>query len=381
MSYISETTSRDEFLAEKGVRSRQVAKVALNQFDIFTKNRYGVLGDSLILDIKSTKIYEKSYTVLNQFAMWLGEDHPEISVPMGKSSRPMKPRLPRTIYSYLVVIKAYFEEFGGLEINDRRFKKRVKFPKRINAELEPLTHEDIRLICDVASADRKSLYMILKDTGMRVGEAVQLIKSDIDITKTPIEIKIRAETTKTRTPRTVFVTSETSPMLKNRLKYLKNSELVFATNKDPQKAVRNETLMFKYYREKTGMTEKYSHNQRHKKNIHSIRAFTCTQIADVHGEEFAHGYIGHSKYMGMYVRRKDKLPLMFQKCENNLMIYESKLVVDQDERVEKLEEQQKQAKMDMISLLNIMTQLADVKTENTRKEFEIKQLQKILKNS
>ena len=380
MSYIPDTTSRDEFLAERGIRSRQLAKVALNQFDIFSKQKYGIDGDTLILDIKKTDVSEKSYTALNQFSMWLNEDHLEISVPMGKSSRPMTARMPRTIYGYLIVLKAYFEEFGGIEINDRRFKKRVKQQKRVSVDLEPFTHDEIRLICDIASSERKTLYMTLKDTGMRVGEAIQLIKSDIDITKKPIEINIRAETTKTRKGRTTFVTSETTHMLINRLKKLNDDELVFATNNDPIKAVRNETLMFKYYREKSGMTEKYSHNQRHKKNIHSFRAFACTQIAEVHGEEFAHGYIGHSKYMEMYIRRKEKLPHMFKQCENNLMIYESIVVVDQDERVKKLEEQQQKSRLDMIALTNIMSELSEIKANNAKKELEIKQLQNLLEN-
>ena len=378
MSYVPDTTSRSEFLRERSVRSQQLAKVALNQFDIFSKTKYGVDGDTLILDVKKSGVPEKSYTVLNQFSMWLNEDHLEISVPMGKSSRPMTARMPRTIYGYLIVLKAYFEEFGGVEINDRRFKKRVKQQKRINVDLEPFTHAEIRLVCDIASSDRKILYMTLKDTGMRVGEAIQLIKSDIDTVKNPIEIHIRAETTKTRKSRTVFVTSETCPMLINRLKKLNDSDLVFATNDDPQKAVRNETLMFKYYRNKSGMTEKYSHNGRHKKNIHSFRAFACTQIAEVHGEEFAHGYIGHSKYMEMYIRRKEKLPQMFKQCENNLMLYESVIVVEQDDRVKKLEEQQEKSRLDMISLTNIMTQLADMKSDSVRKDLEIKQIQSML---
>ena len=318
MSYVPDTLSKAEFLAEKNTRSRQVAQVALNQFDIFCQKQYGVPRDTVICDIRSTGVTEKVYTILNQFSQWLSEDHLEISIKMGKSSRPMTKRMPRTIYSYIVVLRSYFEEFGGIELNDRRFKKRVKIPKKITVDLEPFTHQEIRLICDIASPERKVLYMTLKDTGMRVGEATQLIKSDIDVTVNPIEIYIRVETTKTKQARTAFVSSETSHMLKNKLNQLQNDETVFATNSDPIKAVRNETLMFKYYREKAGMTEKYSHNDRFKKNIHSFRAFACTQVAEVHGEEFAHGYIGHTKYLAMYIRRKEKLPQMFKQCEPKL---------------------------------------------------------------
>ena len=99
-------------------------QAALHQFNIFCNNQYEKNRDILIQDIKSTGIFEKLYTVLNQFSMWLSEDHLEISVQMGKSLRPMTKRMSRTIYSYLVVLKSYFEKFGGIEINDRRFKKK-----------------------------------------------------------------------------------------------------------------------------------------------------------------------------------------------------------------------------------------------------------------
>ena len=379
MSYIPDNTSRKEFLAERNTRSRQVAQVTLNQFDTFCNQQYGKDGDTVILDIKKSGVLEKSYTVMNQFSMWLSVDHLDLSIKMGVSSRPMVKRMPRTIYSYMVVMKSYFEEFGGIEINDRRFKKRVKLPRRITVEQEPFTHSEIRLICDIASSERKVLYLTLKDTGMRVGEATQLVKSDIDVTTNPIEINIRPETTKTKLPRTVYVSSETSHMLKNRLNQINNDDSVFATNSDPIKAVRNETLMFRYYRKKAGLDEKYSHNGRHKKNIHSFRAFACTQIADVHGDEFAHGYIGHAKYLAMYIRRgKEKIAQMFKACEAKLMLYETIEVIDSDQRVKDLERQTEKNQLGLIKIEQILEEVSELKIKYAQKEMEIQQLRKSL---
>jgi hypothetical protein len=69
---------------------------------------------------------------------------------------------------------------------------------------------------------------------------------------------------------------------------------------------------------------------------------------------------------------------MIKRCAPKLMIYESVEVVDQDERVKKLEEQQQQSRIDMIALTNIMTQLADIKADSARKDLEIRQLQNML---
>lgn len=62
------------------------------------------------------------------------------------------------------------------------------------------------------------------------------------------------------------------------------------------------------------------------------------------------------------------------------MIYERIEVIDQDERVKKLEEKQEQSRIDMIALTNIMTQLADIRADNARKDLEIKQLQNMIEN-
>jgi hypothetical protein len=195
-----------------------------------------------------------------------------------------------------------------------------------------------------------------------------------------MEIHIRPETTKTKQGRTAFISSETSHMLKNKLKSLSDETLVFATNPDPIKSVRNETLMFKYYRKKTGMTEKYSHNGRHKKNIHSLRAFACTQVAEVHGEEFAHGYIGHTKHLPMYIRRKDKLPQMFKQCEPKLTLYDTIEVVASDDRVGNLEKELEKTNQGMTTLSSLYKELFEIQKNSMEKDHQIKELEMVLKS-
>ena len=129
-------------------------------------------------------------------------------------------------------------------------------------------------------------------------------------------------------------------MLRKRLDKIQDNDLVFGKNENPKKAVVNEMMIFKWYRDKLGMNDRYESNNRHKKNLHSLRAFTSTQIADVHGEEFAHGFIGHSKYLGQYIRRKEKIPEMYKRVENKLMIYEQEIIVENTEsEVELLKKQ------------------------------------------
>jgi len=109
-----------------------------------------------------------------------------------------------------------------------------------------------------------------------------------------------------------------------------------------------------------------------------VGSFTATQCAEAVDESFGHGIIGHKKYLSQYIRNQDRLAEKYLRAESSLMIYETIEVVDQDERVKKLEKQQQQSRIDMIALTNIMTQLADIKADNARKDLEIKQLQHMI---
>lgn len=393
MSYLQSRITIEQYLNSITNRSKKnhVGSI-LNTFNIFCNQKYNKSSQQILDDlsdeIRKTYSNDKVYVLFNQFKDWLLLDHPEIEYSFGKNqslTKTIKARHPNTVRLYLIKIRSIFEEIGNIEINSRLFNKRVKVPKAEEEDPEPFTKEQMRLLLDRCSNHAKLKYMVLKDTGCRIGELVQLRKRDIDISKSPIEIKIQARYVKTKKARTAFVTRETAPMLKRLLNKKKDDDLVFGTSEDDYVATGTEKTLFAYYRKE--LTKDYPEfgaiyqsNGRHKKTIHSMRSFTATQCAEAIDETWGHGYIGHKKYLGQYIRNQEKMAEMFQRTENHLMIYESIEVVDQDERVKKLEEEQQKSRMDMIALSNIMTQLAEIKADNARKDMEIKQLQNMFEN-
>jgi|LWDU01.1.fsa_nt_gi integrase len=375
MSYIPETKNREEFVSSfRSDGRRGVAKSAIKAFDLFCNEKYqkeGVLVlKDLVDEVKNKNKTEKIYVLLSQFADWLNIDHPNIIQRIGMNGsykRIMKKVHPRTLRNYLGMIQNYFEDVGGIDVNERKLHKRVKYPKIEYDELEALTHEEIKLICDLARPKQKMLYMFLKDTGCRIGEAVALRKRHIILEKNPIEIHIPSTITKTGKSRIAYVTSETKPMLINRLEKLDQEDFVFGVNKIPSKSVDNEEQIFAAIRKKAGFTDRYESNNRFKKNIHSFRAFTCTQVADVHGEEFAHGYIGHSQMLPQYIRYKEKLPQKFKQVEPKLMIYEKQVIVEHNEEVNNIQSQlDKQGR-----LIQELLGINDEKTALLRKNTEL----------
>ena len=172
------------------------------------------------------------------------------------------------------------------------------------------------------------------------------VKEIFDITKDPVEIHIPAKITKGKKARTTFVTFETKNTLIHRLKNLNPDDLVFGSHENRRYASENEISNFRYLRSKIGkvypeVLDRYEHNGRYKKNIHSLRSFTATQAEEILGEGYAHGLIGHKRYLAQYIRNKKKLPALYKKLEPKLLIYE-KIEFLESDKDKKIEEMQKQ---------------------------------------
>lgn len=385
MSYIEENSNDEDFYNSRtNKRSRKTIEYTLSVFDRFCHSKYQRDSKTIIKDLKDEP-NEKIYTLTNQYVIWLGQDHPKILIEIGRYhyERPMKALHPATIRNYVGHLKDYLEEVGGFEISDRRWKKRVKLPKQIEDEPEQIRPEEVRILLDHVSPKKKFLYMVLKDSGMRIGETLRIRKKDVDITKNPIEIKIPAWATKTNKGRTAYITKETVPMMKRRLNEIDENDFVFPSNEDPAQASITEAKAFEYYRNKLASKfsrfgERYESNNRHKITVHSLRSFTATQCAEIIDEDFGHTIIGHSKYLSQYIRNKDKIPSMYLKCEHNLMVYERIEVVDSDERVKKLEMENQSIRKDMLELSEIMEQLSKLKDDKVKHQVEIQILKQKL---
>ena len=350
MSYIEDKITIKEYLdniQDKGKKNH--IKSILNQFDIFCKQKYNKsnqqIMDDLFEEVQKTLRKDKVYMIFNQFKDWMLIDHPELEYFLGRKKnqkRTIKKRHANTVKTYIKTIRAIFEEIGNIEINSRILAKRVKIPKAEEEEPEPFTKEQMRILLDRCSNQAKLKYMVLKDTGCRIGELVQIRKRDVDLSQKRIVIKIQAKYTKTRKARTVFITRETEPMFRILLKHKKDEELMFGTSEDKYSAKGSEKAHFTYYRNELAKDypefgERYQSNNRHKKTVHSIRSYTATQCTRAIDESWGHGYTGHKKYLDQYIRDKDDYLEKFIRSENYLMIYETMEVVDSDERVAKLE--------------------------------------------
>lgn len=90
-------------------------------------------------------------------------------------------------------------------------------------------------------------------------------------------------------------------------------------------------------RTRAGLTQKYN-SGRFKKNLHSIRSFCYTQCKLATGDaDYAHGYIGHDRYLAVYERLEEKEQIeLFNRCIPRLSIFEDVVVLSEDDANEKI---------------------------------------------
>ena len=387
MSYIEDKITIKEYLnniQDKGKKNH--IKAILNQFDIFCKQKYNKsnqqIMDDLFEEIQKTQRKNIVYMIFNQFKDWMLVDHPEVEYFLGRNKnqkRTIKKRHPNTIKTYLKTIKAIFEEIGNIEINSRILAKRVKIPKAEEEEPEPFTKEQMRILLDRCSNQAKLKYMVLKDTGCRIGELVQIRKCDVDLSQKRIAVRVHAKYTKMKKAKTAFITRETEPMFRILLKHKKEEELLFGTSENVYSAKGSEKAHFAYYREELTKDypefgERYQSNNRHKKTVHSIRSFTATQCMRAIDESWGHGYTGHKKYLDQYIRDKDDYLEKFIRSENHLMIYETTEVIDSSEELDKMKNENQVMKNKMEEIVKTTETIMKLYKEKTKEEIELEQL-------
>lgn len=338
----------EEFIQTKPDSVKKLFTTTMRILNVFTAITYDksfsdIISEYHALDRDSRQ--DKILLVLKRFSLWCQQDQPDVTYALRNGKRTFhKKKAPRTILTYETTIRSVLEGVYGIEITVRNFKKKLHIPDALEFDPDPFTSDEIRILCDSARPKTKLHYMTIKDSGMRIGESVAIRKKHIDITKDPVEITLTAKITKTNRTRTTYVTRETRPLLVNLLNKIGDEDLVFGNNENQQIATSYAENNFSVLREKIAkdypvFAERYEENGRHKKNLHSLRAFTATQCAEAVDEAFGHGIIGHKRYLGEYIRNQNKMAEKYKRAESHLMVYEKTEVVDHTQSMEEMKAQ------------------------------------------
>ena len=254
----------------------------------------------------------------------------------------------------------------GIRTHEQDIKEFLRFGKRSKEERYPLSREEYAKIVNGFSRNLRlqALFLTLGSSGIRIGEATNLKKKNLDITKERIKIKITTDS-KTKTGRSTYMSKEAQKILEPILETLDPEDYVFS-RKNTKLQERSVGTSLNRLLDKIGFTEKYESNGYKKITSHSFRSYFFTKAARKHGENYAHKMIGHGGYLMQYDRMTEEEMLemyielepdlaVFDQTKNELQIkklkQENLIVVQLQEEVRKLKENQAKIDQKMIERL------------------------------
>jgi len=354
--------SLDDYLGSIFILSHSHSTVSTYRLAITNKNKTGFrefLSQKYSIDEFELveKVKDKSfdvYKILNEFVVFL-------------DSHGYKPK---SIMTRMASVKGYLRNLG-LRFNSEDYKQMVRIPKIIRQREEPITKELISKLQRNFPPKLQTVILVLSSSGIRLGELVQLELDDVDFTTHPTTLRLRAETTKTRTERETFLTTEATNSLKEYLKrsfewdenkensHLKNIKIFGRTSKivnlkrkqNPKQPphLHAESLLhnsLRYFLQKSPGLDTRNKNGRKVVHFHAFRKYFRTTVGNVCGRDFAEELMGHGFYMDTYYQLSiEKRRELYLQAEPHLTISDFK-AVEKDMKVLSTKYQNLEGKVD-----------------------------------
>jgi integrase len=220
----------------------------------------------------------------------------------------MKMQAPKTVAVKLCPIKEFLED-NDVELKSR-FWRRLRAGKgnaAISMEQVP-THEELKAILPYMPPHARALVLLMASSGLRRGEALGLRVQDIDLDATPARVRIYSRTSKTKKPRTAFISAEAVEAVRAWLK-IKDDYTVAADGRSwrrprPKRGSEwlfpftKSVLEFSYLNalKKAGLGQRDVATGRHLRHAHTLRKFFKTEFTKaVKNPEIAEALMGHEE--------------------------------------------------------------------------------------
>ena len=374
--FLSSTLTEDQYLKQRAARSADTAsacKSALTNVKLFCTDAvdtdFYLIMAELKRDSEETRNVEKTLVFLQKFVTWLHDEHPHLMMPanQNKDLKPYQKKSVASIRNYIGQLRKYLKRVGGIPVSAEDVSDFMEYPEEGEMEeAEALTHDELRTIIDnQKSFRRKMLYKITKDTCSRIRAMCGLRRENVNLDVRPIEITFPKHIMKGKRRTVVkYVTQENEDDFIKFLKAYPNPrDLLFGTNENGKIAATTEQKIWNKFVKKLGFTQTYSHNNRLKKNIHSIKAFAETAAEEAVDAFYANAYGDHDNYLSQYIRWSyEKKIKKFRAMEPLLNLYTKIIKVSDSPELLK----QNEALNKKVSLQDgIIAQLADeIKAKN-----------------
>ncbi|MGB7881412.1 MAG: tyrosine-type recombinase/integrase, partial [Nitrososphaeraceae archaeon] len=249
-----------------------------------------------------------------------------------------------TINQYLTCIKSYFQ-YHDVDIVPYKFKKRVVLPKIPREDEAAIDQKDIRTILLQCHNRRLKTYLlVLASSGVRATEACAIRVRDCNFDESPTKLHVRAEYTKTKRSRDVYISDEASRYLKEWIEYRFRIDLNKAKRLDekigdclsfqvhdvkkrnitPRSIYVKLLLQFHTVLDAVDFGQRKDNISRRRKiTLHSFRRFVKTTISDtLAGSDYSEWFLGHTKSSYYVSKPAVRAEIYANKCMKYLTFLE-----------------------------------------------------------
>jgi integrase len=249
---------------------------------------------------------------------------------------------PNSLRNRLSAVKKFLA-INDFELDNAKMRVKVDLPRyhAVTVDRVP-TPEELRSVLIHTDSRGKTLVTMLASSGMRVGEFLTLRVKDIDLSKNPATVYLRAEVTKDRQQRYCFISDEAATFLKDFLRDRINNpgDYIFPTSTRGQEhktgnlpmSYWNADHIFSLALRNAGLEEKDDQG-RDTIHIHCLRKFFFTQMLQPLGRDIAEALMGHKLFLDSAYRRytEDQMREFYLKGMDAVTIMLRKRGMNQDE--------------------------------------------------
>jgi len=219
---------------------------------------------------------------------------------------------PNSLRNHLSVVKKFLS-LNNLEVSNEKMRAKVELPRyyAVTRDRAP-SPEELKRVVVHTDVRGKALTTMLASSGMRIGELLSLRVKDIDFSKKPTTVYLRAEVTKDRQARYCFISDEATTLLREFLgqrtadaeSYLFPTSTRGRAHKTGNEPMTywNADEIFSRALRASGLEEK-DDNGRDIIHIHSLRKFFFSQLVPILGREVVEALMGHKAFLDSSYRR------------------------------------------------------------------------------
>jgi integrase len=336
--------------AQRYAVNREIDKLIKERFQVvYLKARNTMIAKYQAWYEQDKPDIQSICTSLQKFVRFCNKDQPDV---LHLKNMSWRAKSAQSIQSYFSFIKEFLRKCYGIRLSGDDVKDFIKFPKNKKQLRQSLDIAVIKKLLTHADPRRRALYYVLLTSGMRLGEALSLKKSNFKTDVRPIQIHLHAKDTKTKEARDTFISEEAwervQPIYDRTPdgKYLFHdySEVYPATTNEDRYFGRLRTKIAKIYGDKapcdefpegTGILKRYEESIRYCVQIHAFRAYFMTKASLKHGTDYSHGIAGHHTYLDQYIRIDfEDQKKMYLQLEKDLLLESARIASKQFHQAE-----------------------------------------------